>query len=99
MTKETPIRKMQLLAMPTAPHSVEAEMGTIGSILSEASLKPNEPPVAILEAQAQVSPAHFYIPANRMIWETLCEMFDEKKPLDFIAVTQELRDQKKLDAV
>jgi replicative DNA helicase len=81
------------------PHSVEAEQGVLGSILSQASLRPSLPPVEILECQEHIGPDYFYVPANRMIWEVLCEMFEKKKALDFITVTQELRDRNLLDGV
>jgi len=81
------------------PHSDEAEKGAIASIMVEARRNPNEPPCSILEAQAKISSAHFFIPANRKIWEVLCRMFEQKKKLDFITVTQELRDLNYLDSV
>lgn len=81
------------------PHSVDAEMGLLGSILYGGETRPNESTEAILAAQEKMGPEHFYIPANRTIWEVLCLMFDQNKPLHFIALTQELRDRNLLDQV
>jgi replicative DNA helicase len=73
------------------PHSVEAEQGVLGSILIT--------PVTILEAQEQITRDHFYEPAHRKIWDALVAMNEQKKPIDIISVTQELRDQHQLEGV
>src|SRR5262245_7530638 len=73
------------------PHSVEAEQGVLGSILVD--------PVTILEAKQQIERKHFFVPQHAMIWDALVKMFDQKKAIDIITVTQELRDQNVLDLV
>jgi replicative DNA helicase len=81
------------------PHSVEAELAVISSILAGSDYRPAESQAALLDAQERVNAQHFYIPANRMMWETLVSMEEQKKPLGLLALTQELRDRNLLDSV
>lgn len=96
LTKEKPRRNISPLDDPVnvhrlPPHSVEAEQGVLGSILAS--------PVTILEAQEKITRDHFYVPSHAVIWDALVKMYEEKKGIDIITVTQELRDLNFLDAV
>lgn len=75
-----------------APHSVEAEQGVLGSML----VSPGE---AIPEARRHTNKFHYYIPANRTVFEALCDMWDSGVRVDLITFTQFLRDRKKLEEV
>jgi replicative DNA helicase len=90
-----PVRS-KIVGIP--PHSEEAERGVISSILYR-TVEHLDPAVTMLEAQARIVSGYFFNPLNRTIWEVLVEMFDKKKPLNFIALTQELRDRNLLDGV
>jgi replicative DNA helicase len=81
------------------PHSMEAEQGVIGSVLAGSDYRPQESQSALLEAQERISGQHFYVPANRTIWETLVSMEEQKKPLGTISLTQELTDRNLLQSV
>src|SRR5262249_42297407 len=78
----------------TPPHSSEAEMGVLGSMLQE-----HGGGNAIAEAAVQLSPEQFYVPAHQTIFTTICDLYDESAPSDFITLTNRLRDQKLLDSV
>jgi replicative DNA helicase len=75
------------------PQSPDAEQGVLASFL----LMPRE--VGGLCAEKQIKVEHFHIPAHAQIYEVLLELWDQNKPIDFITLTQLLRDRGKLDQV
>jgi DnaB-like helicase N terminal domain/AAA domain len=77
---------------PAAPHSVESERGVLGSILQS-------PSEAIPECIGKIEPRHFFIPAHRIIFDILVDLWNAEKPIDLITFTQVLRDRNLLDSV
>jgi len=75
------------------PHSEEAEMGVLGSILLDAAR------VMDLCIEQQLSPDSFYLSAHRLIYETMLEMVNQGAAIDLLTVTDRLRAAGKLDAV
>jgi replicative DNA helicase len=75
------------------PQSPDAEQGVLASFL----LMPRE--VGGLCAEKQIKAEHFHIPAHGQIYAVLLELWDANKPIDFITLTQVLRDRGKLDQV
>ncbi len=75
------------------PQSPDAEQGVLSSFL----LAPRE--VGGLCAEKQVKSEHFHLPAHAQIYATLLELWDANKPIDFITLTQVLRDRAQLDQV
>lgn len=75
------------------PASADAEKGILCSIL----LAPKE--VAGLCVEKGIRKEHFHIPAHNSIYELLQEMYDGRRAIDVITLTQELRDRKLLDQV
>jgi replicative DNA helicase len=73
------------------PQSPDAEKGLLGSIL----LLPREVLGDCVEKK--ITAAHFHIPAHSIIYETLLDLWNTSKPVDFITLTQVLRDRGKLD--
>jgi replicative DNA helicase len=74
------------------PHSVEAEMGVLGSIFCS-------PADAIAECVERLTPGHFFIPAHREIYDTMVDLWDSNRGIDLITFTQALRDRKLLEGV
>ena len=73
------------------PQSQDAELGVLGSIL----LSPQE---VMTECVAKnVVPGYFHVPAHRLVYEVIRELYDAQKPIDFILLTQLLRDRQLLD--
>jgi len=72
------------------PCSEDAEKGLLCSLLLGGDA------VAV---EIKVPKEAFYIPANRLLWETLCELLAEKKPLDFVIVKQRLIDSKNIEEI
>jgi replicative DNA helicase len=75
------------------PASPDAEQGVLASFL----LAPRE--VGGLCAEKGVKPESFHVPAHATIYETLIEMWDQNRPIDFITLTEVLRARGQLDQV
>lgn len=70
-------------AVREIPQSIEAEKGVLGSILIA-------PEQVLTESIGRITPDYFHIPANRTIYQVLVELWDAKRPIDFITLTEEL---------
>ncbi len=75
------------------PQAPDAERGVLSSFL----LVPRD--VGGLCAEKQIEAKHFHIPAHGTIYAHLMEMWDKNRPIDFITLTQELRDRQLIDQV
>jgi replicative DNA helicase len=75
------------------PQAPDAEKGVLSSIL----LAPKD--VIGLCVESGVKAESFYIPANGEIFEALLTLWNANLPIDFITLTQWLRDRNKLDQV
>ena len=75
------------------PQSPDAEKGVLCSYL----LAPRE--VGGFCAEKQITPAHFHIPAHGELFGVLQVLWDANKPIDFIILTELLRDTQRLDMV
>ena len=75
------------------PHSVEAEE----YLLSCCLLDGGDTLARCLEAK--LAPQAFYLPANRVIFEKLCELYQKSPPVGIEMLIEELRTSRQLDAV
>jgi len=75
------------------PQSPEAELGVLSSYL----LAPRE--VGGICAEKKVTPEHFHLPAHAVLFEVLEGMWTANLPVDFITLTQLLRDKQCLDQI
>ncbi len=75
------------------PQSPEAELGVLSSYM----LAPRE--VGGICAEKRLTPDHFHIPAHAVLYEVLEGMWNNNQPVDFITVTQILRDRQLLEQV
>ena len=75
------------------PQSPDAEKGVLCSFL----LMPRE--IGGLCAEKQITPEHFHIPSHGELYKVLLELWDAGKPIDFIILTELLRDRQRLDQV
>lgn len=64
------------------PHSVEAEEAVIGSILIN--------PDACYDVAQFLRGEDFYIHRNRFIWEAINRLHEQRTPVDFLTLTEEL---------
>ena len=82
----------------TPPNSVEAERAVLGSILLDTTGRSDERVMDECRTRGIVAEA-FYDPANRAVYSTMLEMSRASKPLDALALIEELRRTNKLEAV
>ena len=75
------------------PQSPDAEKGVLCSFL----LVPRD--VGGYCAEKQITPDHFHIPAHAELYKVLIELWDAGKSIDFIILTELLRDRQRLDQV
>ncbi len=73
------------------PQSIEAEVCVLGSMILNA-------PCIDIVVQI-VRPEHFYRPSHRLIFETLVEMHEVKKPVELVLLKDELTRRKQLESV
>ena len=73
------------------PYSREAEMAVIGSILADSE--------SVAEAAEIIMADDFYFANNREIFAVVMELFNENSPIDFVTVTDRLKQKDKLEAV
>src|SRR3989344_4873181 len=73
------------------PHSLEAEMALLGSIM----LRPD----AIYEVLDIVIPASFYFEKNKTIFETMLELFGKHQPIDILSLSSRLKEKDLLERV
>lgn len=67
------------------PHSVEAEMSVLGSMMLDRH--------ACGEALLLVKPEDFYVPSHQTIAATLIRLYERNVPIDFVTVLDSLREQ------
>lgn len=73
------------------PHSAEAEEAVLGSLLID--------PDAILEVASFLKADAFYREQNRWIYQAILDLHDARDPLDFITLTEMLRQRGQLDDI
>jgi replicative DNA helicase len=75
------------------PHSLEAEEYLLSCCLLDGS----DTIARCLEAR--LMPAAFYAPANRLIYEKLCELYQSHPPVELAVLAEELKTGQQLEAV
>ena len=82
----------------TPPNNVEAERAVLGSILLDTTSHSDDRVMDECRTRGIV-PEAFYDPANRAIYAVMLEMAMTSKPLDALALIEELRRTNRLEAV
>ncbi|MBI1367812.1 MAG: replicative DNA helicase [Planctomycetes bacterium] len=78
------------------PHSIEAEMSLIGSLIMAGTENVH---IVGEVMQAIKSPADFYQPRHAQIYECLLELYDQHQSIDLVQLMQRLRDRQADEAV
>jgi replicative DNA helicase len=79
------------MAERNIPHSLDAETAVLGAILIDKDVVP-----LVLQ---YLSPDSFYLESHRRIFEATIRLFDKKKVVDLITMTDELKKRGHLDDV
>jgi replicative DNA helicase len=83
------MKKYNTLKIP--PHSDEAEMALLGSIMIS--------PESIHEVSDIIRPETFYAEKHRIVYETMNELHARANPIDLISVSQRLREKEQLERI
>ena len=73
------------------PHDLEAEQAVLGAILIDKD--------AIIAVSQLISSENFYDPRHRDIYDAMFTLYEERKPLDLLTITDILKKRKKLDKI
>jgi replicative DNA helicase len=75
----------------TRPHSTEAERTTLGALLLD--------PEKIVDIAPMLTADDFYDATHRIIYKAIHRLYEERKPIDFVTVANELKDAKEIQAI
>ncbi len=81
----------RLLTDKRPPHSIEAEMSVLGSMMLDET--------ALLKAIEILQEDDFYIKAHKTIFKAIVELFEEKATADVLSVKDKLEKEKKLEEI
>lgn len=73
------------------PHDDDAELAVLGALLIDRE--------AVTVVSELIKPDHFYTETNQLIYEAMLELWDERKPIDLLTLTNALKKKKNLDKV
>ena len=73
------------------PHNVEAEEAVLGSLLID--------PEALFRVTPFLKGEDFYIQKNAWIYEAILALHEQRKPIDFVTLCDELERREQLDEV
>lgn len=73
------------------PHDIEAEQAVLGAILIDKD--------AVIAVSQLISSENFYDPRHRDIYDVMLTLYEERKPLDLLTITDILKKRKKLDKI
>lgn len=95
MTKEQKEKKLAMEAElhRLLPQSPDAERGVLSSLLQS----PRE--IGCMCAERHITEADFHLPAHAIIYRILIKAWADGDPMDFITLTQTLRDSNQLEAI
>lgn len=75
----------------TSPHNEEAEQSVLGAILIDKD--------AIGLVSSTITPGDFYNNINGIIYDSMLLLYEERKPIDALTLTQKLKKNKKSESV
>lgn len=73
------------------PHSDEAETSVLGAVLLDKE--------AIVEVAEFLRPEHFYREQNGLVYKSMLALYEQREPIDVVTVAEQLKQQKRLEAV
>src|SRR6266487_1999857 len=73
------------------PHSDEAEGCVLGAILIDKN--------AIVQVAEFLRPDHFYVDANKSIFDCMLELYENRDPIDVVTVSEKLKSKKALTRI
>lgn len=78
---------MSSSSIKVPPHSIEAEQSVLGAILIDRN--------AIVEVAGFLRPLHFYDERHANIFASMLTLYEERRPIDILTLTEKLKSEKK----
>ena len=75
----------------TPPHNEDAEQSVLGAILIDN--------IAIHLVAGRLTSGHFYYEKNAIIFAAMLALYEERKPIDLVTLTSQLKKQKEYSAI
>ncbi|MCX6762905.1 MAG: replicative DNA helicase [Candidatus Moranbacteria bacterium] len=91
MAKEKKPTKFNLGEARVPPQNIEAEMSVLGSLMLDKD--------AIIKIADLVHPDNFYKDANRLVYETMIELYEDREPIDVLSLSNKLDEKKQLEKI
>ncbi len=91
MSKEKKPTKFNLGEARIPPQNIEAEMSVLGSLMLDKD--------AIIKIADLVHPDNFYKDANRLVYETMLELYEDREPIDVLSLSNKLDEKKQLEKI
>lgn len=79
------------MALRVLPQNIEAEQSVLGAILIDKD--------SINEVSDIISPKDFYSDKNSIIYDSMLSLYDQRKPIDVLTLTAELKKRKIFDKI
>lgn len=73
------------------PHSVEAERSLLGALVMDADV--------LIDVRPVLKPEDFYDPVHRAIYSAIVGLYDDRKPIDFITLSDNLRNNQDVERI
>ena len=90
--KDKPRRKMTIPAgVRIPPQNVDAEKSVLGAVLLDKN--------ALIKIVDVVSPPDFYDDNHGIIFEAMLTLFEKRRPIDIVTLTEQLESEEQLDQV
>src|SRR5207249_1475789 len=70
------------------PYNLEAECTTIGALLVD--------PERLVDVVPVIGPEDFYDPSHRLVYAAMRQLYEDRKPVDFVTVAEALRSSKRI---
>ena len=80
-----------MAALKVPPHSEEAEKSVLGSMLID--------PDAIVTVTGMLRPEDFYTGIHELIYDAMMLLYEERKPIDIVTLTAQIKKQELLGKV
>lgn len=80
-----------MTAIKVLPHNDEAEQSVLGAILIDKN--------AVIGVSERLLPGDFYNDTNAIIYEAMLVLYEERKPIDLLTLTAQLKKSKKLKQI
>jgi replicative DNA helicase len=73
------------------PQNIEAEMSVLGSLMLDKN--------AIIKIADLVHPEDFYKDANKLVYETMLDLYEAREPIDVLSLSNKLEEKKQLEKI